>query len=282
VNVRTDFRAMTYRPSPRPTFDRPTLIRYGEVTRHLWGDAGSGLVDDWIYVSSGQIHQLVFGLAPGAAFRHSPEYRTIFAADEVLYVLEGEFACANPETGEVHRANVGEAIAFGRDTWHHGFNVGTAPVRVLEFFAPPPAKGTSGAYARTKPYLDQSRYRREPGAPASTMRVLREVDLTWRLEGPDQGVLTGIFAQTSELTVGRTRVLPGRNGDVERHGGDESLYVLSGTLNILVPEADGQKWFELQPRDGFYLPEGVDHQYFCMGGEPVEFIFGVAPSLTPR
>ena len=50
----------TYKSSPRPTFDGPTPIPYADVTRHLWGDADSGEVADWIYVSSGKIHQLVF------------------------------------------------------------------------------------------------------------------------------------------------------------------------------------------------------------------------------
>lgn len=280
---------MSYSPSPRPSFDRATAIPYAQVTRHLWGDTGSGAVDDWIYVSSGSIHQLVFGLPPGGAFRHSREYRTIFGADEVLYVLEGLFVCANPETGEVHVAHPGEAIFFRKDTWHHGFSHGQTPLRVLEFYAPPPAKGTSGAYARTKPYLETSRYTRDEllgrlpmesaaAAAGNTMKVLRDADLVWRLEGAEQGALVGLYAATEQLTVGKMRLLPGQNAALEKHGGDEGLYVLSGTLNVLVPEAEGQKWFELHPKDGFFVPEGVAHQYRNMSGEPVEFLFGIAPN----
>jgi quercetin dioxygenase-like cupin family protein len=282
---------MSYRPSPRPTFDRASAIPYAQVTRHLWGDDHSGAVDDWIYVSSDNIHQLVFGLAPGAAFRHSPEYRTIFGADEILYVLEGTYVSANPETGEVHVAHAGEAIFFRKDTWHHGFNHGTTPVRVLEFYAPPPSKGTSGAYARTKPYLEQSRYARnellgrlpmQAGTVENTMKVLRDHDLIWRLEGERQGALTGLYAATDQLTVGKMRLLPGQNADLERHGGDEGLYVLSGTLNVLVPEAEGQKWFELHPKDGFFVPQGTAHQYRNVGAESVEFLFGIAPDFLPE
>jgi hypothetical protein len=43
----------------------------------------------------------------------------------------------NPQTSEVHRALPGEAVFFRCDTWHHGFNYGIDPLRVLEFFAPP-------------------------------------------------------------------------------------------------------------------------------------------------
>ena len=113
---------------------------------------------DWIYVSSDKIHQLVFGLSPGQSFRHSEEFRTIFAADEVLYVLSGTMILANPETGEVHRVQPGEAAFFRRDTWHHAFNYSAEPLRVLEYFAPPPSQGTSGAYARTKPNLTEVKY----------------------------------------------------------------------------------------------------------------------------
>ncbi|MEI3850808.1 MULTISPECIES: cupin domain-containing protein [Ensifer] len=56
------------------------------------------------------------------------------------------------------------------------------------------------------------------------------------------------------------------------------LYVVSGTLNIHVPEAEGQVWFELNPRDGFYIPAGTDRQYFNMSGDS-EFVFGVAPEF---
>src|SRR3712207_6572858 len=191
---------MSYAPSPRPTFSGPAHIPYEATTRHLWGDDISGEVADWIYVSSDMIHQLVFGLQPGGVFRHSDAFRTIFAADELYYVLAGTLVISNPETGEVHRVLPGEAVFFRRDTWHHGFSYGTEPLRVLEIFAPPPSKGTSGAYARTKPNLQQPKYRQEQwighwpmkadeARRDFTMRVLRESDMLWQLEGEDEQVL---------------------------------------------------------------------------------------------
>ena len=126
---------MGYAPSPRPTFPGPAQIPYDHVTRHLWGDPTAGEVADWIYVSSDKLHQLIFGLPPGGAFRHSDSFRTVFAADEVLYVLSGTMVLANPETGEVHRIQPGEAAFFRRDTWHHAFNYSSQPLRVLEYFS---------------------------------------------------------------------------------------------------------------------------------------------------
>ena len=194
-----------YRPSPRPSFAAPTLVRETDAVRHTWGDEDAGLVDDLIYVSSQQLHTIVFALPPGGVFRHSESFRTVFAADEVLHVLQGTLVLANPETGEVVRAEPGESVFFRRDTWHHGFSYGEDALRVLEFFAPPPATGTSGAYAQTWPYLTESVYADdtllgrlvERPAPRS-FHVLRPEDAVWRL---DLGVLVGLLVSTEHVVV---------------------------------------------------------------------------------
>lgn len=282
-----------YSPSPRPNFEQATPLHYQNVTRHLWGDAQSGEVADWIYVSSDKIHQLVFGLPVGGAYRHSEDFRTIFAADEWLYVLQGAMAFANPETGEVHRVPRGQSIFFRRDTWQHCFNIGNEPLRVLEYFAPPPAQGTSGAYARRQPYLETSHYTRDiwlgkwpqlcrEARAQETITVLREEDVLWRLEGEAQQMLVGIMVSTEHLTAGVIELLPGRQSDLEIHGGDEGLYVLQGTLHVHAPDNEGATWFELQDKDGFYVPQGATHRYFNMSEAPVRFLFGIAPDYLPR
>jgi len=274
--------------SPRPSFDKPTPIPYQQATRHVWGDAGSGEVLDWIYVSSGKIHQLVFALAAGGRFGHSDAHRTIFAADELYYVLSGTLALANPESGEVQRLVAGEAAFFRRDTWHHGFNCGTEPLRVLEFFAPPPSSGSSSAYAKTRPNLTACKYTQDQllgqwpmahaeAARAARFTVLRDADLLWRMEGREQPTLTGLLVSTDQLTVGKLCLLPGQVTDAEVHGGDESLYVLEGVLTLSVAAADSAPWYELKAGDGFYLPEGCSHQYRNLTGRPVTVLFGVAP-----
>lgn len=281
---------MSYKSSPRPNFDEPTLLRYDATARHLWGDPEAGQVADWIYVSSSMIHQLVWGLAPGGAFRHSAEFRTIFGADLVYYVLSGTMVIANPETGEVHRVLPGESAFFRKDTWHHAFNYGTEALRVLEFFAPPPSQGTSGAYARTKPLLVESKYgldaalgrwpmERTEIAREFTITTIREHDLLWRFEGNREQVLVGLLCSTEHLTAGKLLLPPGRKSDILCHPGDKSLYVLQGTLNIYCPEkVEGPSWFELQPQDGFFAPARTPHQFHNITDRPVELIFGVAPA----
>jgi quercetin dioxygenase-like cupin family protein len=264
---------MGYRPSPRPSFDAPTVVRGADAVRHTWGDDEAGLVDDLVYVSSQRLHVIVFALPPGGGFRHSDSFRTIFAADELLHVLQGTLVLANPQTGEVVRAGSGESVFFRRDTWHHGFSYGEDELRVLEFFAPPPATGTSGAYARTKPYLGESVYADdavvgrlvERPAPRS-FRVLWPGDAVLRL---DLGVLVGLLVSTEHLTVGTITSLAGRRSAEESHGGDELVYATSGELTVSAGGVEAT----LAPGDAFSIPAGVAHSYGGAG----EAIFGVAP-----
>lgn len=279
-------------PSPRPTFDDATAIPYSDARLHLWGDDEAGRVPDWIYVSSEKIHHLVFGLPAGERFTHSDGFRTIFAADELLYVLSGTMVIADPEHGEVHRVERGGAVFFRRDTWHHAMSFGSEQLRVLEFFAPPPSTGSSSAYARTKELLTDVRYRddrfvgRWPTAAAERERALRlhvfdDRSVLDRFEGT--GALVRTYVSTEHLTVEQVVLRPGGNGEARRHGGDAAMHVLTGTVHVLLidgPNAAGQRWFELHSDDGFYVPEGVGYELRNVTDVPTEVMIGVAPAYT--
>ena len=92
---------MTYKPSPKPDFDKPTHIKYDSMETHIWGDDIAGKVKDWIYVSNLSLHQIIFGMGPRGNFKHSDQYRTIFGADELLYVLSGVLIINNPERNKI-------------------------------------------------------------------------------------------------------------------------------------------------------------------------------------
>ena len=275
----------TYRPSPRPTFDGPALITYEGVTRHIWGDPEAGEVADWIYASTERVHALVFGLAPGAWFRHSPEFRTVFGADELLYVLRGTMVLANPETGEVLRVPQGGTAFFRADTWHHVHAHGNEELRVLELYSPPPASGSSGAYARTRPYLEPADWRYGddsllgslPGAEPAR-RTLFEPEIVWRRS---LGVLEGLCCSTEHLTSGFLELNPGEISKTHAHGGDEVVYALDGVLHVRAFGEDGISVFELNPDDAAYIPQGVEHEYRSYGSAPVRALFGVAPAYLP-
>ncbi|BCX03390.1 MAG: hypothetical protein KatS3mg053_1328 [Candidatus Roseilinea sp.] len=281
-----------YTPSPRPTFERAAAIPYASAVRHLWGDRESGEVADWIYVSSDKIHSLVFGLPPRGWFRHSDNYRTIFGADVTYHVLSGVMVIANPETGEVHRVPAGTTAFFRRDTWHHVFNYSDAPLRVLEFFAPPPSTGTSGAYARQKPLLTTVRYERDGSLgrlpmeratvhATDTIHLIHREDVTWRLEGNGFPALVGLIVSTEYLTVGQLHLLPGQNTEATAHGGDKAIYIVEGTLHVRVFDGQRPDWFEIGPGDACYVPQGTAHACYNIGSQPVVAVFGVAPRYLP-
>lgn len=269
-----------YTPSPRPTYDAPTLISRSSVRRHIWGDAESGLVADWLYASTNKLHVILFGLAAGKAFRHSPAYRTVFGADEVLYVLSGSMLATNPETGEVVSCERGESIFFRRDTWHHVFARGSEPLRVLEFFAPPPSTGTSGAYAAQRPYLEAPSYARDEllGAlfeqsPKATLRRIGRESRSLRIEGQ---IVLGLIVSTEHLTVAELEVDAGAQGVATQHGGDAMVVGVEGELMIRTVWQDAAATFELSERDAVFLPEGSVYEVLSFGASS-RALLGVAP-----
>ena len=56
---------MTYKPSPKPNFFKPTHIKYNSMDTYMWGDEEAGNVKDWIYVSNESLHQIIFGMEKG-------------------------------------------------------------------------------------------------------------------------------------------------------------------------------------------------------------------------
>ena len=276
------------RATPRPTFDVPTRIAASDRTRHVWGDPESGFVIDLVYLSSEHLHVLDFALPPGGRFEHSPGNPTIFAADELLYVREGELLLSDPSTGENQRVVAGEAVFFERDTWHHGRAGGSNGVRVLEFFSPTPTTGASSAYAKQQPYLetikrvDQRIFERWPtnaDARRATQRLhpVREHDLAWAQRDELE---MAFFAATEHLSVARCQLRPGVVSPAEQHPGEEFVLVLSGDLMIRTPTAEAANCLFLGPGDAAVLPPDTPHSYLASGDESAVWITGVGPGWT--
>jgi mannose-6-phosphate isomerase-like protein (cupin superfamily) len=275
-----------YSPSPRPSYDVPTLVRRSDVKRHIWGDRESGLVADWLYASTNQLHVLLFGLAPGKWFRHSPSFRTVFGADEVLYVLSGAMLASNPQSGEVVECEAGESVFFRKGTWHHVRAQGSEPLRVLEFFAPPPSQGTSGAYAATQPYVDKPSYRRdalvgtlaEAAPPGGTLRVISSRERSLRLEGE---IAVGLIASTEQLTVAELQVPSGAQGERTAHGGDAMIFGLEGELMIRSQWQGASNTFEIGPHDAVFIPQRGEYEVLSFS-HAARALLGVAPTyLAP-
>jgi hypothetical protein len=254
------------------------------VRRHIWGDRESGYVADWIYASGSKLHTIMFGLAAGRGFRHSPAYRTIFGADEVLYVASGTMSLANPETGEVVVVGEGESATFGPGTWHHATAHRGEPLRVIEFFAPPPSTGTSGPYAAKQPYLETPTGTRDEllgrlgeADDPPTLRVVRPADLAWRDE---DGLLVGLISSTPELTAGIVEINPGLQANPTQHGGDAILIGLDGNFHVRTVMDGDVAAYEVDPFDGVFLPEGCQYEILSFSNA-ARAILGVAPRYRP-
>lgn len=233
-----------------------------------------------------KIHFIMFSLRPGAYWRHSDTFKPVYGADEGYYVLQGSLTLHNPQTGEAYVVNEGEALHFRKDTWHYGYNFTTGETLVLEAFAPVPADVSPDELARAAPPLTETRHGRyelmadwpwnsAQAQEGQTMKVLRPADWLHLIRGETMPARVSLFVATDKLTMGLLSLLPGGATDPETHPGDEVVVVTEGRVNVHLPDAGG--WFELQPRDGFFLPEGVRHQYYNMSDQPAAVVFGVAP-----
>ncbi len=273
------------RATPRPVYDRPTAIPASDRVRHIWGDSTSGYVIDRLYLSSEMLHVLEFALPPGGRFGHSRDNPTIFAADELLYVLDGVLMLSDPSTGETQRVRVGEAAFFRRDTWHHGRASGDHGVRVLEFFSPTPATGATGAYARTQPYLHETQTldQRLLGSwPVDTERFkserritpVRENDLAWGSLGE---IELAFFAATEHLTVVRCHLRAGAMTDDREDSGETFVLLLTGTLTIFTPTGPDANCLYLEPGDAAVLPPGTPHSYLSSGDAQAVWLAGIGP-----
>ena len=274
------------RPTPRPVFDHPTVIPASDRTRHIWGDADSGFVLDRVYLSSQMLHVLEFSMPPGGRFGHSRDHPTIFAADELLYVLEGVLLLSDPSTGETQRASAGEAVFFRRDTWHHGRAAGDEGVRVLEFFSPTPATGASSAYGRTQPYLEHTEsvdhrllgsWPMAAGRLDHRLKPVREHDLAWATLGPLE---VGFFAATEHLSVLRCHLRAGAASPAEQHPGEEFVLLLSGSLAINTPAAAEANCLYLEAGDAAVLPPGTAHSYLSAGDSEAVWLCGIGPGWS--
>jgi len=81
--------------------------------------------------------------------------------------------------------------------------------------------------------------------------------------------------------IGYTEHAEVQSTDVQVHGGDETLFLLKGTLNLLLPEHNGQQWLELAPWNGFYVPEETPVPQLLGPSGRVAFR-GCAPLRTGR
>ena len=279
--------ALGRRSTPRPDFTSPTLIRRGDASHHVWGDAEAGFVTDRVVLSSANLHVLEYDLPPRGEFRHSAMNPTVFAGDVLYFVLAGELLLANPVTGELVRVPAGTGRLFHRDTWHNGLNPFDAPVRVIEYFSPPPARGTASDYARRQPlpqtahYSDERWRGRWPEArdeargessflaadPAEGLLSLRDTSATH---------LLSTIVDTPYLRVVHGTVQSGHVEDFATADAESLVFVLSGELwvDVWCEDVGYRATSALQPGDAMFLPTGASERLLVRSAGPATYLRG--------
>ena len=279
-------------PRGASPFKGPTLVRHREAARFLWGDSKSGEVADVVYGRNETIGTLVFKLRPGGYFKSSDSWKSFFDQHRFYYVLKGEIAVQDPETGEVAVARAGEAVHWRGAKWHFGYNFRAEECVVLDWYAPqerPPHVSelefgrTKPAFRKEKPGRDDllgswpdklAAARAEAESQGGLITARRENALHF-IQGNAHPVLESLFVSTKELAAGVVELMPGARSDDRSHPGDKVIFVTGGKLHVYLPAS--YDWFELDPWDLLYLPAGTRHQYWNYTGEPLGFAFMVVP-----
>jgi quercetin dioxygenase-like cupin family protein len=286
----------TTRPKNAPKgatpFKGPTVVRHQDAARFLWGDSKSGEVADVIYGRNEIIGTLIYKLRPGAYFKSSDSWKSFFDQHRFYYVLKGELAVQDPETGEVAVACAGEAVHWRGAKWHFGYNLTANECVVLDWYAPQerPPNVTELEFGATKPKFQTERAGRFdllgnwPDSLASArstaqssggMITVTKKDALHFIHGDQHPTMESLFISTKELTAGTVDMMAGARSDNRSHPGDKVMLVRAGKLHVYLPET--YDWFELNEWDLLYLPANVQHQYWNYSDQPLSFAFMVVP-----
>jgi quercetin dioxygenase-like cupin family protein len=275
-------------PKATKKLTEPTLIRGRDALRFLWGDDEAGLVSDWIYGSSRDIHLMSFSLGVGQRFSNSSDFKTYYDAAETYYCLKGEFTFHCPDTGEVQLLRKGDTLYIPPRTWHFGCNFGDEECRVLESLSPPIPEAVDDFAAAQKPLREIALLQKEAvgnlvgrhTAPSTRTTLIRAGEYFWHLHGTTNPIRVGLALSSELLTTGFIELHPGQRSDTLAHPGDKVIYVTDGVLNMQI--SDLEDWWELGPDDTCFLPANCQHSLFNCGDDRVKLLFSVAPRYLDR
>ena len=94
--------------------------------------------------------------------------------------------------------------------------------------------------------------------------------------------LIGVRWSTEQLTVAEMSLSPGSASSIERRGGDEVVFGVTGTIHVRAWFAGETYVFELRPDEACFLPAGSAHEYRNYAGSTATAVIGVAPKFLPE
>jgi mannose-6-phosphate isomerase-like protein (cupin superfamily) len=116
-----------------------------------------------------------------------------------------------------------------------------------------------------------------------TMLHLTPENMLHFVHGKDNHTRVSFFLSNDKEHIGIHTITPNHMSDPETHRGDEVLLVLEGRLQVRVagpddiPESVSHLAYEVNEGEKFFIPEGVEHQYFNLSDRLLRFLFVVAP-----
>lgn len=260
----------------------PTLVRASEVPYVIWGDHESHFVNDLFYVLSDQLVFVTITLPPGGRFRSSDKFRAYFDTHECLYVLQGQYTCQDPETGETHTARQGEMIFMPEKRWHYGYNFGTTELRLLECIAPPTNQAALAHVPRParivshNPATFQDLPRKTKHDP-ELFRVCSARTGSSVVIGDRDPVLFDVLVSTERVFFAELTVPPAASSELLTFPYDVCYHGLPGQLHIHAP--DFGEYLPIDSADVVFLPAGCKHRVFNHGGTTTQALIGGAGSF---
>lgn len=262
--------------------DAPTRIGLSDVPYVIWGDDESGFVNDLFYVLSTQMVLVTVTMPPGARFRSSDRFRAYFDTHECLYVLQGEYTCQDPETGEVRAARQGEMLFMPERRWHYGYNFGTEELRLLECIAPPTNQAALAHVPRPSAIvgLDTAASTGWPGCDrtASNLKVCTRSGALTAILGFEHPARAEILASTARVSFAVITLRPNsRTGEIS-FPHDVCYHGDVGRFYVKCPSTGD--YFMGAPGDVIFIPAGHKHMLFNHSAVPVQVLHGGAGSFA--
>ena len=116
--------------------------------------------------------------------------------------------------------------------------------------------------------------------------VITERDSINFIHGKQNQNKVSFYLSNDTVHVGILTLTKGKLSDIEKHKGDEALWVLQGNIQIKAwkdkEEKDTvfQSCYSLRTNDKFLIPEGYRHQYFNLSDGTAKILFTISPNLN--
>ena len=243
----------------------PTLIKRHSVPYVVWGDDESGYVNDLFYVLSTQLVLVTVTMPPGGRFRSSDRFRAFFDTHECLYVLQGQYTCQDPETGEVRTAQAGEMLFMPEKRWHYGYNFGSEDLRLLECIAPPTNQAALAHVPRPERLVGWdaralANWPRDPQRSANHLRVCRLSDSLDTVVGDQNPIRCQVLASTERVFFSVITIPPRSRSDDLTFAFDTCLHGIDSEITLHAPVSG--HYFAVNSEDVAFIPGESTYRLF--------------------